>query len=135
MCERRSPPAGEGEAIPLASLVTARHSRAAMPEQPAVALDILYPSGFYSYQTPVMLDYVAAINGIAPPVANGMPFTYLDLGCGDGFTIILLAAIYPQCRFIGVDFNPGHVAVGSALAKAGGIDNVTFVEGPFEAWR
>jgi SAM-dependent methyltransferase len=106
-----------------------------MPEQPATALDILYPSGFYSYQTPVMLDYVAAINGIAPPVAQGTPFTYLDLGCGDGFTIVLLAAIYPHCRFIGVDVNPGHIAVGSALAEAGGIDNVRFVEGGFEAWQ
>jgi SAM-dependent methyltransferase len=106
-----------------------------MPEQHAVALDILYPSGFYSYQTPVMLDYVAAINGIAPPVAPDAPFTYLDLGCGDGFTIVLLAAIYPQCTFIGVDFNPGHIAVGTALAEAGGISNVRFITGSFEDWR
>src|SRR6266851_9401312 len=119
----------------LASRQSPRQSRAAMQEQPAVALDVLYPSGFYSYQTPVMLDYVAAINGIAPPVAPDAPFTYLDLGCGDGFTIILLAAIYPECRFIGVDFNPGHIAVGAALARAGGIDNVRLIEGGFEDWR
>jgi SAM-dependent methyltransferase len=106
-----------------------------MSEPPATALDILYPSGFYSYQAPVMLDYVAAINGIAPPVTPGAPFTYLDLGCGDGFTIILLAAIYPECRFIGVDFNPGHIAVGTALAAAGGISNVRFIAGGFEDWR
>jgi SAM-dependent methyltransferase len=106
-----------------------------MQEQQAVALDILYPSGFYSYQTPVMLDYVAAINGIAPAAAGGAPFTYLDLGCGDGFTIILLAAIYPCCRFIGIDFNPGHIAVGRALARAGGIENVQLIEGGFEDWR
>src|SRR5260370_4275342 len=106
-----------------------------MPEQQAVALDILYPSGFYSYQAPVMLDYVAAINGIAPPAATGAPFTYLDLGCGDGFTIILLAAIHPESRFIGIDFNPGHIAVGTALARAGGIQNVELIEGGFEDWR
>jgi SAM-dependent methyltransferase len=106
-----------------------------MSEPPATALDILYPSGFYSYQIPVMLDYVAAINGVAPPVAPGANFTYLDLGCGDGFTIILLAAIYPECRFIGVDFNPGHIAVGTALAAAGGISNVRFIAGGFEDWR
>jgi SAM-dependent methyltransferase len=106
-----------------------------MPEQPAVALDILYPSGFYSYQTPVMLDYVAAINGVAPPRAGDAPFTYLDLGCGDGFTLILLAAIYPESRFIGIDFNPGHIAVGTALARAGGIENVELIEGDFEEWR
>src|SRR5260370_3404419 len=106
-----------------------------MPEQQAVALDILYPSGFYSYQAPVMLDYVAAINGIAPPAATGAPFTYLDLGCGDGFTLILLAAIDPERRSSGIDFNPGHIAVGTALARAGGIENVELIEGGFEEWR
>jgi SAM-dependent methyltransferase len=99
------------------------------------ALDILYPSGFYSYQAPVHLDYVAALGGLAPPAGDGAPFTYLDLGCGDGFTIILLAAVYPESRFLGVDLNPGHVAVGTALAKAGGIDNVRLIEGGFEEWR
>jgi SAM-dependent methyltransferase len=106
-----------------------------MSEPPATALDILYPSGFYSYQTPAMLDYAAAINGVAPAVAPGANFTYLDLGCGDGFTIILLAAIYPQCRFIGIDFNQGHIAVGTALAGACGIENVRFIAGGFENWR
>jgi SAM-dependent methyltransferase len=98
-------------------------------------LDIPYPSGFYSFQTPVLLDYVAAINGVAPSVPLGAPFTYLDLGCGDGFTIVLLAASYPDCRFIGVDLNPEHIAIGAALARAGGLDNVRLIEGDFEAWR
>jgi SAM-dependent methyltransferase len=98
-------------------------------------LEIPYPSNFYSYQTPASLDYVAAINGVAPPVASGAPFTYLDLGCGDGFTIVLLAAAYPQCRFIGVDINPEHIAIGNALARAGGLDNVELIEGDFEAWQ
>jgi SAM-dependent methyltransferase len=98
-------------------------------------LEIPYPSNFYSYQTPASLDYVAAINGVAPPAVSGTPFTYLDLGCGDGFTIVLLAAAYPQCRFIGVDINPEHVAIGTALAQAGGLDNVRLIEGGFEDWR
>ncbi len=98
-------------------------------------LEIPYPSNFYSYQTPAALDYVAAINGVAPPVAPETPFTYLDLGCGDGFTIVLLAAAYPQCRFIGVDINPEHIAMGNALARAGGLDNVHLIEGDFETWQ
>jgi SAM-dependent methyltransferase len=98
-------------------------------------LDVVYPSNFYAYQTPVVLDYVAALGGRAPPVARGGRFTYLDLGCGDGFTIVLLAAIYPECRFVGVDLEARHVAQGRALAEAGGLDNVTLIEGDFADWR
>src|SRR5262249_45085208 len=110
-------------------------SSAAMAESAQQTIDIPYPSGFYSYQTPVLLDYVAAINGVEPAASEGRPFTYLDLGCGDGFTIILLAAAYPKCRFIGVDLNPEHIRIGTALAAAGGLANVRLIEGGFEDWR
>jgi SAM-dependent methyltransferase len=98
-------------------------------------LDVVYPSNFYAYQTPAVLDYVAALGGRAPPVARGEPFTYLDLGCGDGFTIVLLAAIYPGCRFVGVDLDARHVARGRLLAAAGALENVTLIEGDFADWR
>jgi SAM-dependent methyltransferase len=98
-------------------------------------LDIVYPSNFYAYQTPVVLDYVAALGGRAPPVARGEPFTYLDLGCGDGFTVVLLAAIYPQCRFVGVDLDARHVERGRLLAAAGELENVMLIEGDFADWR
>jgi SAM-dependent methyltransferase len=100
-----------------------------------VALETLYPSNFYFFQTPVLIDYVAALNGVAPPQPAGAPFTYVDLGCGDGFTIILLAAIYPECRFVGVDLNPGHVAFGRRLIAEYGLGNVELIEGAFENWR
>src|SRR4051794_23903083 len=104
--------------------------------QGEVALDVLYPSGFYSFQTPLTLDYVAALNGVPRGHRSAdAPFTYLDLGCGDGFTIICLAAIYPESRFVGVDFNPRHIEVGRALAAAGGLSNVELIEGGFEDWQ
>jgi SAM-dependent methyltransferase len=101
-----------------------------------VALDVLYPSGFYPFQTPLILDYVAALNGV--PLGHrsaDAPFTYLDLGCGDGFTIVCLAAIYPESRFVGIDLNPRHIEAGRALAAAGGLSNVELIEGRFEDWR
>ena len=104
--------------------------------QEEVALDVLYPSGFYSFQTPLTLDYVAALNGVPRGHRSAdAPFTYLDLGCGDGFTIVCLAAIYPESRFVGVDFNPRHVEAGRALAAAGGLSNVELIGGGFEEWR
>jgi SAM-dependent methyltransferase len=97
--------------------------------------DVLYPTNFYAYQAPVHIDYAASLNGIAPPVPPGAPFTYLDLGCGDGFTIVLLAAMHPEARFLGVDFSPGHVELGRRLAAAGGIGNVELIAGDFRDWR
>lgn len=104
-------------------------------DAPGGKLDVVYPSNFYAYQTPVVLDYVAALGGRAPPVARGERFTYLDLGCGDGFTIVLLAAIYPEGRFVGVDLDRRHVERGRALAAAGGLENVVLIEGDFADWR
>jgi SAM-dependent methyltransferase len=107
----------------------------AAPPRATPRLDVVYPSNFYAYQTPVVLDYVAALGGWAPPRPRGEGFAYLDLGCGDGFTLVLLAAMYPECRFIGVDLDPRHVARGRALAAAGGLANLTLVEADFSDWR
>lgn len=97
--------------------------------------DVLYPTNFYAYQAPVLLDYAVTMNGIAPPAVPGAPFTYLDLGCGDGFTAILLAAMHPEARFIGIDISPGHIAAGRRLAAESGLGNVALIEGDFQNWR
>src|SRR5689334_10916081 len=103
--------------------------------EPKATPEILYPSGFYSFQTPILLEYVAAISGVSTGRALDRPFTYADLGCGDGFTINLLAAAYPESRFIGVDLNPEHVALGRRLAAEGGLANVEMIEASFADWR
>jgi SAM-dependent methyltransferase len=103
--------------------------------EPKQTPEVLYPSGFYSFQTPILLEYVAAISGVDTGRALDRPFTYVDLGCGDGFTIVLLAAAYPESRFIGIDLNPEHVAAGRRLAAEGGLTNVEMIEASFADWR
>lgn len=100
-----------------------------MPDQ-AYTVDLKYPSAFVFGQAPLFMQWAAASAGTPGPSPTG-PFTYCDLGCGDGFTLNLLAATYPGARFIGVDFNPDHLRRASELAGSAGLVNVEFREARF----
>ena len=93
-------------------------------------VDVVYPSSYGVYQSPIHLAYLAATSGRCGPALNA-PFTYVDLGCGAGLTICMLADCYPQARFHGVDINPQHIALGRDLARRSGLQNVEFHEASF----
>ncbi len=92
--------------------------------------DIPYERGYFPFQSPVSLNYVAAFQGLPPkPISD--PFTYLELGCGNAHTLVTLAASLPQGRFYGVDLNAEHIDYGEHLVLQAGVDNVTFHATPF----
>ncbi len=73
---------------------------------------------------------------VAPPLLEGC--TVLDLGCGAGRDVYLLAQLVgPTGRVVGVDMTPEQLAVARAHqahhAELFGFDNVTFLEGEIEA--
>ena len=92
--------------------------------------DVPYTWSFFRYQSPLLMNYAAALNGFAAPALD-RGFSYCDLGCGNGVTVNLLAAAYPQGRFVGVDFNPEHIDNARAFAEAAGIENAEFVGASF----
>jgi SAM-dependent methyltransferase len=93
-----------------------------------------YTNGFYREVTPSWLDFGALLKGHRPPrESEGDPFVFLDLGCGTGFGLVLLAALYPEGRFFGVDFHPDHVAHGLDLAKRARVNNIVIIEADFLA--
>ena len=59
------------------------------------------------------------------------PFSFCDLGCGSGFTLNLLASLYPESRFVGVDIMAEHVAEAKRVAAVAGLGNVQFIEAGF----
>ncbi|MCX7945480.1 MAG: class I SAM-dependent methyltransferase [Hydrogenophilus sp.] len=96
--------------------------------------EVGYTYGFYRELDPRWLDLGAVVRGVTPPsLLHPPPLRYLELGCGQGFNLCLLAACFPEMEFVGVDFNPLHVAHATALAQAAGLSNVRFVEGDFVA--
>ena len=65
-------------------------------------------------------------NAFGRPARRAGRSRFVDLGCGDGAGLILLAAAHPEGRFLGVDGMAAHVARGRDLAAEIGLGNVEF---------
>lgn len=104
--------------------------------------DIEYGAGLFREQMPAHLDLVCLLNGLEPPFAgtserggpeSGEPdFAWCELGCGQGITASVVAAANPRATVHAVDFHPAHIARARAMARAAGLENVTFHERSFE---
>lgn len=91
-----------------------------------------YTANFHSQMAPNWLDFAALVKGHTPPRRReGSPFRYLELGCGMGFGLCLLAALYPEGRFLGIDFQPDHIAHARQLGESLGLENLRFLEADF----
>lgn len=93
--------------------------------------DLQYVPAFCKDQSPAILRLACLLNKVETTPESG-GFTYCDLGCGEGVTALILAADYPEGRFYGVDFNPGHIVRARGIAAAAGLSNVEFLERSFE---
>jgi SAM-dependent methyltransferase len=91
--------------------------------------------GCYSFSelAPNWIDFALLSQRQRPPRsgAEGSPFHYLELGSGMGLGLCLLAAAYPEGRFVGIDFHPSHIAHSQWLADELGLANVCFYEADF----
>jgi SAM-dependent methyltransferase len=92
--------------------------------------DVAYTSNFYREITPSWIAMTSLLLGHRPPDL-ARPFSYADLGCGNGFTTLVVAACCPHADVWGFDFNPAHVEFANGLAARAGLGNVRFVESSF----
>ncbi len=72
--------------------------------------------------TPVILP---SLDGVVPKLEAGA--TVVDVGCGGGVTLTILAAAFPQARCVGYDPSPSAIAHAREQAEAAGVTNVEFV--------
>jgi SAM-dependent methyltransferase len=92
--------------------------------------DVVYTTNFYREITPSWIALTSLLLGHRPPDL-AQPFSYADLGCGNGFTTLVAAATCPHAEVWGFDFNPAHVEFANGLAARAGLTNVRFVETSF----
>jgi SAM-dependent methyltransferase len=93
--------------------------------------DIAYTASAYQETTPSWLAACSLLLGYRPPDISG-PFRYADVGCGNGFNTLIIAAVNPGAEVWGFDFNPTHIENARALAAWSGLTNVRFEEVSFE---
>lgn len=89
-----------------------------------------YTYNFHREMAPNWIDFCVGAHGYELE-RRGSDYRYLDLGCGQGFGLCLLAAANPDAEFIGVDFQAEHIAHGQALAEAADLANVRFIQADF----
>jgi 2-polyprenyl-3-methyl-5-hydroxy-6-metoxy-1,4-benzoquinol methylase len=74
---------------------------------------------------PVLLDQILPLApGLTERLTAGIDV--LDIGCGRGRALLLLARTYPQSRFTGYDLSEEAVAYARTEAARGGLENVRF---------
>jgi SAM-dependent methyltransferase len=92
--------------------------------------DVAYTLGFYREIAPTFIHFACIVNGVDGPNPDHA-LRYAEFGCGRGYGTTLLAAANPNIEFVGVDFNPSHIAEARRLAEQAKIPNVTFFEMSF----
>jgi SAM-dependent methyltransferase len=68
---------------------------------------------------------IPLVPGLQKKLESGIDV--LDVGCGQGHAINVMAKAFPESRFTGYDFSDEAVAAGTAEAKAMGLTNARFV--------
>ncbi len=94
--------------------------------------DIGYTHDFYSEMSPGHIGLAMLLQGHVAPDPTA-PFTYCELGSGQGVTANVLAAANPHGQFWATDFAPAHAYNAARLAREAESPNIRFLDHDFTA--
>ena len=78
-----------------------------------------------AYNNNLLSSWLPSLDGIAARLEAGG--TVADVGCGHGFSTIMMAKAFPKAAFVGYDFHPGSVEQARLHAEQHGVSaNTTF---------
>ena len=78
------------------------------------------------YVNSIVQEWLPSLNGVAQKLQDGA--NVADVGCGVGFSTLLMAKAFPASSFVGYDFHAPSIEQANAHAKAHGVaDRVRFV--------
>ena len=79
------------------------------------------------YVNAIVQSWLPALDGVLPKLKAGSKVA--DVGCGVGFSTLLMAKAFPASTFVGYDFHAPSIEQANAHAKAHGLaDRVKFVK-------
>ena len=93
---------------------------------------VRYPAQVYPKLQPSRLGAIARLHGV--PVASPKACRFLEVGCGDGLTLVTLAMAYPDSQFVGVDLSQAAIARGNAIKAELGLENLTLLDVDLLTW-
>ena len=77
------------------------------------------------YERSLVAEWLPAVPGAVEMLESGT--RVLDVGCGHGSAVVMLAQAFPSSTFVGVDPHEGSIATARAAADAAGVaDRVEF---------
>lgn len=85
--------------------------------------EVAYPVSLFSMTHPERLAVFATLHGLSPAPADTA--RVLEIGCGEGYNLMGLAAAYPRAQLDGFDLAETAIAKGKARVAAAGLDNVS----------
>ncbi len=81
-----------------------------------------------SYHNHLIGAWLPALDGVVGKLERGARVA--DIGCGHGWSTVMMAAAFPNSHFVGYDFHPASIEAARAHAAAHGAGgNVTFEVG------
>jgi hypothetical protein len=75
----------------------------------------------------LVANWLPALDGVVEKLNNGARVA--DVGCGHGWSTVLMAQAFPKATFYGFDFHPGSIEQAKAHARDHGVSNVQFQVG------
>lgn len=96
-------------------------------------VEFAYVPYFLKELSPQVIDLALLKSGYAPPL--GKKRTYCELGCGLGYTSLILAACYPDYTFYAVDFNSEHINRAKEFVEKAELTNVHFYDLSFAEFK
>ncbi len=80
------------------------------------------------YHNSLVGSWLPALDGVVDKLTRGA--TVADVGCGHGWSTVMMAKAFPNSQFVGYDFHPGSIEVARAHADLHGVwQNVRFEVG------
>ncbi len=78
------------------------------------------------YHNNLVTSWLPALEGVAGKLEHGAAVA--DVGCGHGFSTVMMAKAFPKSTFVGYDFHPGSVEQARLHAERHGVTANTHFE-------
>ncbi len=79
-----------------------------------------------TYTSNLVQSWLPALDGVVAKLERGA--TVADVGCGHGFSTVIMAEAFPNSTFVGYDFHPDSVAQAQMHAEQHGVTATTRFE-------